>query len=282
MPNDADFKEKPKIGPVAKLEFLRAMRPDRRLSSLQWAVAETLLDSLNRHSGIAWPGYRYLAEQTGATERGIKKSVDALLANGWFICIKKGGGSGKSNHYIPNWKKVNASSPLEKNETVNASTETENASTRNGERQCPKTVNACSTEPVDKSINEPIEETYGISVIEDDVAEALNLYNRFAAEHNLVETTFLLEIQKKKLRRCLQACDGIEGWNYALKKVAASPFLLGVHSDFRANLDFLLKPEMFKKVMEGSYDVSKNKEKSNRTTRDKKAAGFEALEKIEC
>ena len=55
--------------------------------------------------------------------------------------------------------------------------------------------------------------------------------------------------------RCKEGkqADTIGYWRSFFEQVAASPFLCGRSTDFRADLEWLIRPENFAKVIEGRY-----------------------------
>lgn len=52
--------------------------------------------------------------------------------------------------------------------------------------------------------------------------------------------------------------DTIGYWRSLFEQVAASPFLCGRSTDFRAHLEWLIKPENFAKVIEGRYAATRS------------------------
>lgn len=57
----------------------------------------------------------------------------------------------------------------------------------------------------------------------------------------------------------LKEWGGLDAWREALDKAAASDFIMGrikradEHVSWRCDLDFLLKPKRFRRLMEGGY-----------------------------
>ena len=87
------------------------------------------------------------------------------------------------------------------------------------------------------------------------VREALQAYDETATVCGLPRLRVVSEPRRKKLAAILKA-HGLHGWQEALAKVEASPFLNGTKpgSDFKATFDFLVTPSSFAKVIEGNYD----------------------------
>lgn len=84
--------------------------------------------------------------------------------------------------------------------------------------------------------------------------EAFSLYNQTAQKIGLPLARELTDTRKKKLQVRLQECGGLSGWQKALEKIEASDFCRGMKTDFRADLDFLLKQQSFLRLLEGRYD----------------------------
>lgn len=59
----------------------------------------------------------------------------------------------------------------------------------------------------------------------------------------------------QKIKARWKDCDTIEQWVGVIKKIAASPWHTGQNDrGWKANFDFLLKPDTFHKALEGAYD----------------------------
>lgn len=89
----------------------------------------------------------------------------------------------------------------------------------------------------------------------DEVSKALEAWNELADECDLSRVQAFNASRRKKVRKRLTECDGLEGWMYALSKIRGSPFLRGQSKQgWRITFDFFLKPENFTKIIEGNYD----------------------------
>ena len=96
-----------------------------------------------------------------------------------------------------------------------------------------------------------------------ELAEAASAYNTIASELGLSIARNLNEARRRKLAAMLKRCGGLEGWMAALEKLRNAPFCLGDNDrGWRANLDFLLQPASFTKLIEGYY-VSKSGKKNS-------------------
>ena len=71
--------------------------------------------------------------------------------------------------------------------------------------------------------------------------------------------------RRTNLKKRLGECGGHPGWLLALDKLENSSHCTGGNDrGWRANLDFMLQPSSFIKLMEGFYDDNKPKRKSSR------------------
>jgi hypothetical protein len=88
-----------------------------------------------------------------------------------------------------------------------------------------------------------------------EISLAVDLYNATAEQSGLPRAQKLTEKRRRALAARLRDCGGLPGWEVALDKLAASPFLTGrTDRGFRADLDFLCQERSFTKLLEGSYD----------------------------
>lgn len=92
------------------------------------------------------------------------------------------------------------------------------------------------------------------------VAAAFDAYNEIAKS---LSWPVAQKLDKKRivgLRQRLAECGGIDGWNAAMERARASPFLRGDteraegHEGWIPDLDFFLKQSKFTQLMEGKYD----------------------------
>lgn len=89
--------------------------------------------------------------------------------------------------------------------------------------------------------------------------EAFDLYVSAAKHHRWVVPRKLDPDRRKALMATLKEWGGLDAWREALAKAAASDFIMGrikrtdEHANWRCDLDFLLKPKRFRRLMEGGY-----------------------------
>jgi len=90
-----------------------------------------------------------------------------------------------------------------------------------------------------------------------DALRAFELYNETAQRAGLATASKLTPQRKRGILARLREHGGTEGWKKALAIIERTPFLLGENErGWRADLDFLLQPTSFTRVVEGSYERS--------------------------
>jgi len=93
---------------------------------------------------------------------------------------------------------------------------------------------------------------------EDEIDIAFENWNITAETLGLPQAMKLTKRRRSQLRQRLKENGGLDGWNEALVAIQSSPFLLGQSaSGWRADIDFLLQPSSFLKVIEGAYRLEK-------------------------
>lgn len=86
------------------------------------------------------------------------------------------------------------------------------------------------------------------------IAEAFNRYNQMAERCGLQQASSLSPKRRTSIGARLRE-HGLDGWDRMLSMVERSAFLRGQieNKEFRATLDWLIKPTNFVKVFEGNY-----------------------------
>lgn len=85
-----------------------------------------------------------------------------------------------------------------------------------------------------------------------DAAEAVAMYNTAAEHAGWPKVAKLTPARAKSLRARLKECDGLEGWQAALRRAYASDFCREGWKGF--GFDSLVSQQKFTRLMEGSYD----------------------------
>lgn len=89
-----------------------------------------------------------------------------------------------------------------------------------------------------------------------------NSYNTICS--NLTKVQKVTEKRKRAIKKAKKDIEEFGGWDKFFSCVASSRFLNGQNKDgWKADFDWLLKPEKMVKIMEGSYQNNAAKAKSN-------------------
>jgi len=103
-------------------------------------------------------------------------------------------------------------------------------------------------------------------------------WNDLAGRCNLAQVQVLTDARKSSLRARLKEAGGIAGFEAALAKVEASPFLLGQSGkDWKADFDFVVAKSKFTKILEGGYDRNASGGKGQNASRMQQ--GFENIQR---
>lgn len=87
----------------------------------------------------------------------------------------------------------------------------------------------------------------------DDVSSAFDLWNETAGRLNLSTVRALSPARRSRLASRLKE-HGLDGWRRGLEALASSPFCLGNgNGGWRANFDWITKPDKLSAVIEGNY-----------------------------
>ncbi len=93
-----------------------------------------------------------------------------------------------------------------------------------------------------------------------EVSAAVTAYNDAARQCGWPVAKDITAQRRVGLKARIRQAGGIEGWQAALSRARASPFLRGEtgrsagHENWRPDLEFFLKPAKFTKLLEGGYD----------------------------
>lgn len=87
-----------------------------------------------------------------------------------------------------------------------------------------------------------------------DVSLAFEAYNDMAQKNGIPICQMHSTSRIQALNARLKECGGLDGWKSALEITAASDFLTGRKTGFKANIDFILQKSNFTKIMEGNYN----------------------------
>lgn len=114
--------------------------------------------------------------------------------------------------------------------------------------------------------------------IAQDITDALRAYNSVAGRVGWAEAEKITKPRIRGIALRLRDCGGLEPWLALMSRAEASDFLTGrsprsqEHAGWAPDLDWLIQPKNFTKLMEGSYDNRSSV--SKRTAIDNIAEGL--------
>lgn len=199
----------------------------------------------------------YIANQTRRSERHVRRSIERLAEIGLITVTPRPGRTDVIRLEIPASFVVSMAeeeADMEAGIRGRPRRKTPDISVENpgqNERKPPPLV---SDEPIEEPKKEP-KRANALVVEADDVKGAYDAYRLLAQQLGAALPTTLNDARKRQIRARLKEVGGALGWQAALTRVAASPYLCGsTHHRFAITLDFLLQPSSFTKLMEGFYD----------------------------
>lgn len=114
-----------------------------------------------------------------------------------------------------------------------------------------------SSETVAIHIHKPVseEEDSLTGVVQSEPQQAVIAWNAMAARAGLPRVQTLTETRRRAVAARLRECGGLGGWHEAMRRIEATPWLLGDNDrGWRADFDFICRQSKFTKLMEGGYD----------------------------
>lgn len=213
--------------------------------------------------GVCWPSQDQLAEDTELSRHSIMRAIDQLEELGLVMRERRHRRDGsRSSDLIM----------LDLSRTVLRSTE------QRSTQQQPKSHGATAEPIIEPSIPSSHAREANPKSTE---RLAFDAYNDLAAELGLAKAQALTDERKTRIRQRLNECGGLTGWMDAMGKIRASPFLRGDNDrNWKANLDFLLRKSSFTRLMEGSYDQQRGRNRAQAASKPSIRDGFEVLDAV--
>ncbi len=220
---------------------------------LRGLALKGVLNALADHAdpqGRCFPSVSRLAHYAGCDVKTARKALRDLAALG---VIRRHGRAGQSDDFelVMTWAPADEAEPLPETaplpETV--------ALPELGGSPLPE-LGRHPSQSWESNRQEP---SFEPSVDTGAADEAFSLYVTAAKQHHWGIPRKLDPDRRKALMATLKEWGGIDGWRDALAKAAASDFIMGrtkradEHANWRCDLDFLLKPKRFRRLMEGGY-----------------------------
>lgn len=244
-----------------------------------------LADNAN-DDGLSWPGKAYLARHTGLSETSVKAALKLLETDGLVRIIRR---KGEGDIDLPNHYQLNLardggaksdpggnkapggggrnltpggakSDPEPTNQPTRRESDTDSESTPSTTESDSESVGGEVLPPGDQP-EPPPTLTLSMAIIQpvkpgaNELMEALRCYQIVAERRDLPKVRTLTKERARKLSARLHE-HGLEGWKEALRKLDKAGMCHGENDrGWRANIDFLLQPSSFVKLLEGAYDT---------------------------
>ena len=218
--------------------------------------------------GVCWPSQEQLAEDTELSRHSIMRAVEQLEELGLLSRERRHRKDGsRSSDLIM----------LDLSSTALRSTEQRSRQQRSREQQ-PRSQSA-TAEPV---IETPILPSKArANKPNSEELLAFNAYNDIASELGLSKAQAMTDERRQKIRQRLNECGGMAGWLTALDRIRQSQFLLGDNDrGWKASLDFILQRASFTRLMEGSYDRQRARQRASTAPRPSIRDGFAILDAV--
>ena len=235
-----------------------ALLLDRKFgSTIKKMIAVKLADCADDQGSNVYPAIDTIARQAEVSRRSVNNALREFEAAGILVCEKRGGSGPKATHRYRFDLDVLAALPSTNDDGekgANAAPLEEKGCNWRHEKGATGAPNP-SLEPSEEkeSSNEDSQKAAA-----SEIRSAFDEYNLLAERIGLPSAKILTDKRRSGLKARLSECGGLAGWRDALARVEASPFLTGKVKDFKADLDFLLQPSSFAKLIEGKYDDKPN------------------------
>ncbi|WP_273688435.1 helix-turn-helix domain-containing protein [Ketogulonicigenium vulgare] len=201
-------------------------------------------------NGRCYPSIARLCQRTGLKERAVQTNIRTLSAAG-YITIIPGGGKGRPNLYFVRANPA-ADAPRSKCTPAYDDIQTPHMTTSNPAGDAPEPSGTIiePSEPIGSSSSGADGDRKSA-----EVQRAFEAYNAAAAQSGWPMAQVLSKSRRSGIAARLRECGGLTGWHAALAKAQASPMCCGQNSrGWVANLDFIIQPKSFTRLMEGTYD----------------------------
>jgi len=262
---------------VKKYLILEMAACDRRLSRADVGVFAAIAHHFWEGDRYCFPSYKDIAARAATSQRNAVRSVAQLARYGYIELVvgaagRNKGGHGRSNRYRPRLEAVTATSPYKRKGDTRVTAKSDRAVTAKSDRRVTRyRFRDSDSKDADSHLRARATATSGKSAFRDKgepsrpgrdddapVWEAVSAWNGLAERVGLPVATAkspsLVEARRKRLKARLVELGGLDGWNAILAKIEASGFLTGKVNDFRASLDWILKPANLAKITEGNFD----------------------------
>ena len=217
-------------------------------------------DRHNEETGCAYPSIAALCEFSSLNRKTVISSVARLEAAG--ILSDTGERRGETKQI--------------KVYRVNIGTvpKSERSRKRNSTEKVVKQSQKRDTEPVRTYISSEANASSEKRARADGEIEAVvSKWNAMAKGSGLPVVEKITDSRRRSCRARLRE-DGLQAIACAIERIPRSPFLTGQTKDWRADFDFLLRPDTVTKINEGKYDQSSKTDRQSSTNPNQRRDGF--------
>lgn len=243
------------------------------LPALDKIVLLCLADHANA-DGRCWPSITRIGSRCGMSRASVMRALRALMSGGYIVVEQ---GLGRLNRYIIQATTLEPFPDSNQCPTatgISGRQVSVRSSTGVPQQPDPLLIDtgpvADSNPNLPRTNQEPSKNPPAVRVRHKSTAKIPPFHLEvIASYHDLCPGLPQVKIWTRERRKALDAriaervangkgADTTEYWRSFFNAVAASDFLCGRSSDFRADLEWLLRPSNFAKVIEGKYDRTKS------------------------
>lgn len=205
--------------------------------------------------GHCWPSISQLAEKCGLTDRGVQKVLVRLESDGHIDRqIKPGKGVNYTVHPRTTFTPTpEHGSPVTPEPRSPRTTFAPNESAKTPEHGSPNTSVTVST----------VEASASTDTRARDCDAIVEHWNSMARRVGLAQITKLTDKRRKACHARVRD-DGLDAIRQAIDRIPSSPFLMGETGSWRANFDFLIRPDTVTRINEGNFDGRHNRPANDR------------------
>lgn len=232
------------------------------------AQARLVLLAIADHAddnGVAFPSVAGIAEKACVKERGARGIIRRLEDGGWLETFIGKGRGNKSIYRVLMTENRNDRAPINEVKPappcpVSQPDETGTVVPLLDVKPAPPCTKTGTTVPPNHQVTiireeEPIGSLSSADDEKDEIELAVEAYNDAADQVGWPSVRILSKARRSALKARLAECGGLPGWEMALARARAAPWLTGQNDrGWTADFDFLTKQSKFAKLMEGSYD----------------------------
>ena len=225
---------------------------DERLNALDKVIFAEI-DSFSSSGRVCFKSNSVLAEFCQCSESKVSKTVSKLIDLGYIKCVSFDGRKRFLQSCLVNFTMQN-SKIYESAEQILQDSNTVNNSFNNIFNNTPYNLPTVGQKELSKKESNDSSDSEYCKMV-------ASSYNSICK--NLVKVQKITEKRKRAIKKAKKDIEEFGGWEKYFEKINESDYLNGKVTNWKADFDWLLKPEKMIKIMEGSYQNNVAKEKSN-------------------